>query len=31
MLESVKKRFGQQLPATPLQWLSDNSSTYRKS
>jgi len=28
MLEFVKKRFGQQLPATPLQWLSDNSSTY---
>lgn len=28
MLESVKKRLDQQLPATPLQWLSDNSSTY---
>ncbi|WP_242671676.1 DDE-type integrase/transposase/recombinase [Azotobacter chroococcum] len=28
MLKSVKKRLDQQLPATPLQWLSDNSSTY---
>jgi putative transposase len=24
----VEKRFGDQLPATPVQWLSDNGSTY---
>lgn len=28
MLEAVEKRFGQQLPATPVQWLSDNGSAY---
>ncbi|TPG89070.1 IS3 family transposase [Pseudomonas caspiana] len=28
MLESVEKRFGNQLPATPVQWLSDNGSAY---
>ncbi|WP_226507262.1 IS3 family transposase [Pseudomonas sp. MWU16-30317] len=28
MLESVEKRFGDQLPSTPVQWLSDNSSAY---
>ncbi|WP_228393860.1 IS3 family transposase [Pseudomonas helleri] len=28
MLESVEKRFGDQLPSTPVQWLSDNGSTY---
>lgn len=28
MLESVEKRFGDQLPATPGQWLSDNGSAY---
>lgn len=28
MLESVEKRFGDQLPTTPLQWLSDNGSAY---
>ncbi|WP_442800259.1 MULTISPECIES: IS3 family transposase [unclassified Pseudomonas] len=28
MLESVEKRFGDQLPATPVQWLSDNGSAY---
>nr|WP_286790804.1 MULTISPECIES: IS3 family transposase [unclassified Pseudomonas] len=28
MLESVKKRFGDQLPSTPVQWLSDNGSAY---
>jgi hypothetical protein len=26
LLESVEKRFGDQLPATPVQWLSDNGS-----
>ncbi|WP_373460053.1 IS3 family transposase [Pseudomonas lini] len=26
MLESVEKRFGDRLPATPVQWLSDNGS-----
>lgn len=24
MLESLEKRFGDQLPITPVQWLSDN-------
>jgi transposase InsO family protein len=28
MLESVEKRFGDQLPTTPVQWLSDNGSAY---
>jgi putative transposase len=28
MLESVEKGFGDQLPSTPVQWLSDNGSTY---
>ncbi|WP_373369379.1 IS3 family transposase [Pseudomonas chlororaphis] len=28
MLESVEKRFGDQLPVTPVQWLSDNGSAY---
>ncbi len=28
MLESVEKRFGDQLPRTPVQWLSDNGSAY---
>ncbi|WP_218171439.1 IS3 family transposase [Pseudomonas gingeri] len=28
MLESVEKRFGDQLPNTPVQWLSDNGSAY---
>lgn len=28
MLESVEKRFGDQLPATLVQWLSDNGSAY---
>ncbi|MBK5552921.1 IS3 family transposase [Pseudomonas sp. TH03] len=28
MLESVEKRFGDQLPPTPVQWLSDNGSAY---
>jgi len=28
MLESVEKRFGDQLPATPVQWLSDDGSAY---
>ncbi|WP_209996380.1 IS3 family transposase [Pseudomonas sp. PvP028] len=28
MLESVEKRFGYQLPSTPVQWLSDNGSAY---
>ncbi|WP_231731639.1 IS3 family transposase [Colwellia sp. TT2012] len=28
MLESVEKRFGDQLPSTPVQWLSDNGSAY---
>ncbi len=28
MLESVEKRFGDQLPQTPVQWLSDNGSAY---
>jgi len=26
MLESVETRFGDQLPSTPVQWLSDNGS-----
>ena len=28
MLEAVEHRFGQELPATPIQWLSDNGSAY---
>jgi len=28
MLESMEKRFGDQLPRTPVQWLSDNGSGY---
>jgi putative transposase len=28
MLESVEKRFGDQLPTMPVQWLSDNGSAY---
>ncbi|QLG96646.1 IS3 family transposase (plasmid) [Pseudomonas yamanorum] len=28
MLEAVEKRFGEQAPATPVQWLSDNGSAY---
>ncbi|MCO5367805.1 IS3 family transposase [Pseudomonas alliivorans] len=28
MLKSVEKRFGDQLPSTPVQWLSDNGSAY---
>lgn len=28
MLDAVEKRFGQELPATPIQWLSDNGSAY---
>ncbi|MGX1186395.1 transposase InsO family protein [Pseudomonas sp. F-14 TE3623] len=28
MLESMEKRFGDQLPTTPVQWLSDNGSAY---
>lgn len=28
MLESVEKRIGDQLPAKPVQWLSDNGSAY---
>jgi len=28
MLESVEKRFGDQLPSTPVHWLSDNGSAY---
>lgn len=28
MLESVEKRFGDQLPATPTKWLSDDGSVY---
>nr|WP_202988132.1 IS3 family transposase [Pseudomonas typographi] len=28
MLESVEKRFGDQLPSAPVQWLSDNGSAY---
>ncbi|WP_311969563.1 IS3 family transposase [Pseudomonas baltica] len=28
MLESVEKRFGDQLPSTSVQWLSDNGSAY---
>lgn len=28
MLESVEKRFGNLLPSTPVQWLSDNGSAY---
>ncbi|MFJ3366906.1 IS3 family transposase [Pseudomonas sp. NPDC086251] len=28
MMESVEKRFGDQLPAMPVQWLSDNGSAY---
>jgi len=28
MLEAVEKRFGTALPATPIQWLSDNGSAY---
>ena len=28
MLENVEKRFGDQLPTTPVQWLSDNGSAY---
>lgn len=28
MLESVEKRFGDQLQSTPVQWLSDNGSAH---
>ncbi|MFM4122110.1 IS3 family transposase [Klebsiella pneumoniae subsp. ozaenae] len=28
MLRSVEKRFGDRLPATPVQWLTDNGSAY---
>ncbi|TFZ33101.1 IS3 family transposase, partial [Pseudomonas syringae] len=28
MLERLEKRFGDQLPSTPVQWLSDNGSAY---
>ncbi|PNF76404.1 IS3 family transposase [Stutzerimonas degradans] len=28
MLEAVERRFGQELPPTPIQWLSDNGSAY---
>ncbi|HIH0034250.1 TPA: IS3 family transposase [Staphylococcus aureus] len=28
MLEAVEKRFGEEPPATPVQWLSDNGSAY---
>ena len=28
MLEAVERHFGQELPATPIQWLSDNGSAY---
>ncbi|VUT23271.1 hypothetical protein SB6421_02639 [Klebsiella huaxiensis] len=28
MLRSVEKRFGDRLPATPVQWLTDNGSEY---
>jgi putative transposase len=28
MLKSAEKRFGYQLPATPVQWLSNYGSTY---
>ena len=28
MLEAVEKRFGEQLPIKPVQWLSDNGSAY---
>lgn len=28
MLEAVERRFGQALPAAPIQWLSDNGSAY---
>ena len=28
MLEAVEKRFGEEAPATPVQWLSDNGSAY---
>lgn len=29
MLRSVEKRFGSRLPATPIEWLTDNGSAYR--
>lgn len=29
MLGAVEKRFGQQLPSEPLEWLTDNGSAYR--
>lgn len=29
MLGAVEKRFGQQLPSKPLEWLTDNGSAYR--
>ncbi|VDZ53259.1 insertion element IS2 transposase InsD [Serratia odorifera] len=28
MLRSVEKRFGDRLPETPVQWLTDNGSAY---
>lgn len=28
MLRSVEKRFGDRLPDTPVQWLTDNGSAY---
>ena len=29
MLRAVERRFGQQLPLTPVEWLTDNGSAYR--
>lgn len=28
MLEAIEQRFGSELPASPVQWLSDNGSAY---
>ncbi|AZC51725.1 Mobile element protein [Pseudomonas chlororaphis subsp. piscium] len=28
MLEAIEHRFGSELPASPVQWLSDNGSAY---
>lgn len=29
MLRAVERRFGQQLPLTPVEWLADSGSAYR--
>ncbi|MDX7710778.1 DDE-type integrase/transposase/recombinase, partial [Aeromonas caviae] len=29
MLRSVERRFGDSLPASPVEWLTDNGSAYR--